>query len=166
MPRRGEHSIKDGIPEKQLEQHRDILHDFDVYSGQLGNQPVTGQAGDPDKGPEDDRYYNPDKGDPQGIQHAHQERPGIGVCRRVRNQRFTDLKCGFLVQKPKSSGDALFFEVSQGVGNQVPGKQSEQDQDNQLRYDRPFLGVKPKRDFFNKCTAQRKQPTFAADRYS
>ncbi len=55
--------VKKGIVEKQLEKHRDVLHDFDIDRRQFGYQPVAGQPGHTDKSAQYNCEDNPDKRD-------------------------------------------------------------------------------------------------------
>ncbi len=120
-----QHFIEKRVPEKQLQQDRYVLENFDICRGQLGNQPVGGQAGDTDKSPQDHRQSDADKRNQQRIEGADHQRFAIGVGRGIGNKGLADLKGGFLFNKTEAGSDGLPLEVRQRIGNEIVPQQGD-----------------------------------------
>lgn len=141
LPWSGKDVIEHGIPEEELEQDRDVLHDLDVDTGELRDEPVRRKPGDPEEGPQDHRQDDPDKGNLQGVQHPDRERLQVGVGRRVFDQRFADLEGGLLMQESEPRGDRLLVEVRHGVREEVVPQESDHGERHDLVGDRTYLRV-------------------------
>ena len=77
-------SLQQRVPEEQLQQQRQVAQCLDIECRDLRQQPVLRQPADADQGAEDGGQDDADNGDLQGVQHADQQRPAIGVDRRCR----------------------------------------------------------------------------------
>ena len=139
--------IEEGVPEKKLQQDRNILQYLNVDSCYFGNHPVARKSGNADDGSQNNRYDNADKRNFQRIQNADDQGPPVGVSSRIVNHRLADFKSRLFVQELEPGGNVLACKVCQGIGTQIITHQQHDTQRDGLENDGPFIRIMPESGF-------------------
>ena len=134
---------EDHVPEEELEQQRGVPHHLDIDRGELPDQPVLRQPGDADHGAEHGRDDHADRRHIQGVDDADEQRPGIGVGRRVVDQRFADREGRFLVHEIEAGREAQPGQVVQRIVDEVPDAGRYPGQGQHLVGDRAEIAIVP-----------------------
>ena len=121
------------VPEQQLQEDGDVADDLDVDRGELGDEPVAGQAGDAEQGAPDRGEDHADDCDLEGVEQADEEGDAVGADGGgVVDQVFADGDGGDLVEEAEAGGDVPGGEVSVGVGDEVPDDREQGGDDDHL----------------------------------
>ena len=119
-----------GVPDEHLEQQRDVADQFDIEAGKLRKRPVGRQARHTDCEAEQGRENDAERRDQERVEQPHRQRSGIGVARRVCDQRFADRKARPVEQETEPRPDIPVGEIvgechEQGVACRQPSRQKQ-----------------------------------------
>src|SRR5699024_3380683 len=82
------------VPEKYLQQQRNVAENLDVRERNLGDQPIARQARHTDQEAENGGQYDADNRNQEGIDHAYQKDAKIAHGFVVGNKRKQDAELG------------------------------------------------------------------------
>ena len=111
--------MKNGVPEKELQEDRNVLQHFDIACSQSREEPISRKARHSDNRPQNNRQNDPDYGDFQGIQNPDQKGPGISVGCRKGDHRLTNLEPSLTAHKTETGSDVLSLQIGLGDGEKV-----------------------------------------------
>jgi hypothetical protein len=135
------------IPEKDLQQQRDVAQHLDVDGGQIGDQPVPRQPGNADDESDDRGEEDADDRDHDGVQQADQKGRAVTRLLAVFDQRLRDAEPGGGFQEPEARGDALPLQVGHRVTDQIHGQQHDTAEHERLEEEGAVARVVPHRRF-------------------
>ncbi len=141
LPRIGQGCEHRQIPEQDLEQGRQIAHQFDIAAGDARKQPVRRQPAERDDKSDQGGEENADHRDQQRVEQTDQKNPRVGIRSGIRDQVLADVKSGRIGQEAEARGDPLRLQIGAGIGDDFvgdPGQhRHEQDLDDEAAPPRP-----------------------------
>ena len=116
-----------GVPDEHLEQQRNIANQLDIKAGEPRKQPVGRQARHADREAEQGREDDAERRYQKRVEKTHRQRRGIGIARRVSNQRFANRETRPVEQETEPRPDVSVREIvrqcrKQAVGDHKPAR--------------------------------------------
>ena len=120
--RRGQYGQHGEVPEKYLQQQRNVAKDFDEYRHHFADQPIGRQAQDADQRTDHGCTDDGERRDQQGVEQSHPEYAQVGVALPVGNQALVDGEVGGVGEKGEADVLVASGEVGAGVVPYPRGK--------------------------------------------
>ena len=148
-----EHGV---VPEKELQQQRDVADGLDIAAGEFRHQPILRQPRDADDEADDGGEDDAEPGHQQRIEQPDPEGAAIGRGLRVEgDQRLADVEAGGGVPEAEAGGDVGAVEMIDGVADRAVDQEGNDRAEHDLIEDAADLGVVVERDTRGAC-ARRK----------
>src|SRR5690606_33309082 len=130
LPRPGQGEEYREIPEKNLQQRRNVAEDLDVDGSQLADQPVRRQPRHAQYETDDGGQHDADEGHQQGIEQTDHEHATVAVAFGVFDQVLGDTETGAVVEEREAGNDPALLQVGLGVLEEKPAERHDSDNGN------------------------------------
>ncbi len=131
------------VPEKDLQQQRDIAENLDIGGRQAGDQPIARQPRHADYEAEQGRQRDAQGRYQQGIEQPDHKGAPVAGSLAVGHQALDNAEPGPVIEKAEAGGNPPALQVVQGIAEQVPAQGQHPAHQRQLQPQGADPGVVP-----------------------